>query len=204
LKPLREADDGGMTTLRGVVLTVALLNLGYFGIEFAVALNIGSVALFADSVDFLEDASINLLIVLAMGWSPRRRAALGMVMAAILLAPALAGLWTAYQKLVAPATPAPLPLTLTGAGAFLVNLTCALILARFRHHSGSLTKAAFLSARNDVLANLAIILAGLVTATLWQSAWPDLIVGIGIAIMNADAAREVFQAARGEHETAQA
>jgi Co/Zn/Cd efflux system component len=35
--------------------------LAYFGIEFAVALMIGSVSLFADSVDFLEDASINFL-----------------------------------------------------------------------------------------------------------------------------------------------
>jgi Co/Zn/Cd efflux system component len=43
-----------------------------------------------------------------------------------------------------------------------------------------------------------------VTATLWRSAWPDLIVGIAIAIMNADAAREVFQAARDEHESAHA
>jgi Co/Zn/Cd efflux system component len=193
-----------MTRLRRAVLTVMLLNLGYFGVEFAVALAIGSVSLFADSVDFLEDASINLLIAVAIGWDPRRRATLGMVLAAILLAPALAGLWTAYQKLVAPIAPAPLPLTLTGFGAFLVNLSCALILARFRHHSGSLTKAAFLSARNDVLANIAIILAGIVTATLWRSAWPDLIVGIGIAIMNADAAREVWHAARDEHETARA
>jgi Co/Zn/Cd efflux system component len=195
---------GETTALRGAVLAVALLNLAYFGVEFAVALKIGSVSLFADSVDFLEDASVNLLIALAIGWSPRRRAALGMVMAAILLAPALAGLWTAYQKLVAPVAPAPVPLTLTGAGAFLINLTCALILARFRHHGGSLTKAAFLSARNDVFANIAIILAGIVTATLWRSAWPDLIVGVGIAIVNADAAREVFHAARGERETAQA
>jgi Co/Zn/Cd efflux system component len=129
---------------------------------------------------------------------------LGMALAAILLAPALAGLWTAYQKLVEPVAPAPVPLTLTGAGAFLVNLSCALILARFRHHSGSLTKAAFLSARNDVLANIAIILAGLVTATLWRSAWPDLLVGIAIAIMNADAAREIFEAARDEHAAARA
>jgi Co/Zn/Cd efflux system component len=194
----------GETTLRGAVLAVALLNLGYFGVEFAVALKIGSVSLFADSVDFLEDASVNLLIAVAIGWTPRRRAMLGMVMAAILLAPALAGLWTAYQKLVEPVAPAPVPLTLTGAGAFLVNLACALILARFRHHGGSLTKAAFLSARNDVLANVAIILAGIVTATLWRSAWPDLLVGIAIAIMNADAAREVFQAARDEHESARA
>jgi Co/Zn/Cd efflux system component len=194
----------GETTLRSAVLAVALLNLGYFGVEFAVALKIGSVSLFADSVDFLEDASVNLLIAVAIGWTPRRRAMLGMVMAAILLAPALAGLWTAYQKLVEPVAPAPVPLTLTGAGAFLVNLACALILAHFRHHGGSLTKAAFLSARNDVLANVAIILAGIVTATLWRSAWPDLLVGIAIAVMNVDAAREVFQAARDEHESARA
>jgi Co/Zn/Cd efflux system component len=191
-------------SLRRAVLAVAFLNLAYFGIEFTVALAIGSVALFADSVDFLEDASINILIAVAIGWSPRRRAMLGMVLAAILLAPVLAGLWTAYQKLVAPVAPEPFRLTLTGIGALIVNLSCALILARFRDHSGSLTKAAFLSARNDVLANIAIILAGLVTATLWRSAWPDLLVGIAIAIMNADAAREIFEAARDEHAAARA
>jgi Co/Zn/Cd efflux system component len=190
--------------LRRAVLAVALLNLGYFAIEFAVALEIGSVALFADSVDFLEDASVNLLIAVAVGWEARRRATLGMVMAAILLAPALAALWTAYQKLVAPVAPEPFRLTLTGLGALIVNSCCALILARFRHHGGSLTKAAFLSARNDVLANIAIILAGLATAYLWRSAWPDLIVGIAIAIMNADAAHDVFRAARGERARARA
>ena len=199
-----DAQSTSAMNLRRAVLAVALLNLAYFGIEFAVALAIGSVSLFADSVDFLEDASVNILIAVAIGWSPRRRAMLGMALAAILLAPALAGLWTAYQKLVEPVAPAPVPLTLTGAGAFVVNLSCALILARFRHHSGSLTKAAFLSARNDVLANIAIILAGLVTATLWRSAWPDLLVGIAIAIMNADAAREIFEAARDEHAAARA
>ena len=41
------------------VKIVALLNLGYFGVEFAVARAIGSVSLFADSIDFLEDASVN-------------------------------------------------------------------------------------------------------------------------------------------------
>ena len=96
-----------------------------------------------------------------------------------------------------------MPLTLTGLGALAVNLVCALMLARVRDHGGSLTRAAFLSARNDTIANVAIILAGAVTALLWRSAWPDLIVGVGIAIMNADAAREVWEAARGEHTRAQ-
>ncbi|MDB5397297.1 MAG: putative transporter, partial [Rhodospirillales bacterium] len=69
-------------------------------------------------------------------------------------------------------------------------------------HGGSLTKAAFLSARNDALANIAIIAAGLITAYT-VSAWPDLIVGLGVAAMNADAAREVWQAARSERQAAQ-
>jgi hypothetical protein len=170
------------------VRLAALLNLGYFGIEFAVAAAIGSVSLFADSIDFLEDASINLLIAMALGWSAKNRARLGMLLAGILLAPGAATLWTAWQKLNAPVAPAPLPLSLAGFGALLVNLCCALMLARFRHHGGSLTRAAFLSARNDTIANVAIIAAGLATAFLWRSAWPDLIVGLGIALMNADAA----------------
>jgi Co/Zn/Cd efflux system component len=126
-----------------------------------------------------------------------------MLLAVILLAPALAGAWTAWQKLASPVAPAPLPLTLTGLGALAINLTCALILARFRDHHGSLTKAAFLSARNDAFANIAIIVAGVITAYLWRSAWPDLIVGVGIAIMNADAARDVWRAAHAERKSAQ-
>lgn len=184
-------------TLRQTVLLVAALNLAYFGVEFAVALAIGSVSLFADSVDFLEDTSVNVLIAAALGWSAVNRARLGMVLAAILLIPALATLWTAWQKFAVPVPPAPIPLSLTGAGALVVNVTCALLLVRFRSHSGSLTRAAFLSARNDAYANVAIVLAGLVTAAT-LSAWPDLIVGLGIAILNADAAREVVQAARKE------
>jgi Co/Zn/Cd efflux system component len=189
--------------LRRAVRLVALLNLGYFGVEFAVALAIGSVSLFADSVDFLEDASVSLLILLALGWSARARARTAMVLAGLLLVPGIATLWTAWEKISAPMPPAPVPLSLAGVGALIVNLACALLLARFRHHAGSLTKAAFLSARNDVLANVAIVAAGLVTAWVWLSAWPDLVVGLGIAAMNVGAAKEVFEAAREEHREAQ-
>ncbi|MCW1413430.1 cation transporter [Rhizobium ruizarguesonis] len=190
------------TQLRKVVALVAFLNLAYFGIEFAVALKIGSVSLFADSVDFLEDASVNLLILLALGWSARGRARVGMALALILLAPGVATLWTAYQHFMTMVPPEPLALGLTGGGALVVNLSCAFMLSAYRHHSGSLTRAAFLSARNDALANIAIIAAGLVTAFLWRSAWPDLIVGLAIAAINLDAAKEVWEAAREEHHAA--
>ena len=99
--------------LRRTVLIVALLNLAYFGIEFGVALRIGSVSLFSDSVDFLEDASVNILIFLALNWAPRARARLGMGLAGILLIPALAIAWALWSKFNAPLPPQPVPLSLT-------------------------------------------------------------------------------------------
>ena len=185
--------------LRTSVLIVALLNLGYFGIEFAVALSIHSVSLFADSVDFLEDTSVNLLIFFALAWSPKTRARVGMAMAAILLIPAAAFLWSLWGKFRNPVPPEPFALSATGLGALVINSGCALLLARVRSHGGSLTRAAFLSARNDAIANVAIIAAGFVTAYLWRSVWPDVMVGLGIAVMNLDAAREVWEAAHEEH-----
>ena len=179
------------------MLVVALLNLAYFFVEFAVALTIGSVSLFADSVDFLEDALINLLIFAALRWTARRRRTVGSILAFVILIPAIATIWTAIAKILDPYPPAPIPLTITALGALAVNLTAALLLVRHRHQSGSLTKAAWLSARNDAFADLAIIAVGILT--IWfTTGWLDIIVGIGIAILNLDAARAVWKAARQE------
>jgi Co/Zn/Cd efflux system component len=189
--------DSGHSGLRQTVLVVALANLAYFFVEYSVARRIGSVSLFADSIDFLEDTAVNLLVLFALAWSARRRARVGMLLAALLLVPAVAALWTAWQKFNLPTAPDPQLLSLTGGGALAVNLCCAMLLARHRNEAGSLAKAAFFSARNDAVANVAIIAAGLVTLC-WMSGWPDLLVGLGIAAMNADAAATVWKTARAE------
>ena len=159
----------------------------------------------ANQCDFfntlLEDASVNLLIVLALGWSLMARARVGMTLAGILFIPALALLWALWSKFTNPVPPEAFTLSLTGGGALLVNLSCAYMLARFRAQSGGLTRAAFLSARNDAIANVAIIAAGIVTL-FWLSVWPDVVVGLGIAAMNIDAARQVLDAARAERKAA--
>ena len=189
-------------SFRRAVALVAILNLAYFGVEFAVALSIESVSLFADSIDFLEDTAVNFLIFAALGWSAYARSIVGMLLAALLLAPGIATLWMAWQKFGAPIPPDPVSLSVTGVGALVVNAACALILARYRKQSSSLTRAAYLSARNDAFANVAIIAAGIGTAAT-DSAWPDLVVGLGIFAINLDAAREVFTTARAEHSEAQ-
>jgi Co/Zn/Cd efflux system component len=194
---LNDTVDSRDAALRRAVIYVALINLAYFCVEFGVAHRIGSVSLFADSIDFLEDASVNFLVLVALGWSVRRRAGVGMFLALLLLVPAIATAWMLWQKFQQPAPPSELALSITGLGALAVNLSCALTLVRVRNVAGSLSRAAFLSARNDVFANLAIIAAGIVTF-FWVSAWPDILVGIGILLLNLDAAREVYEAARRE------
>ncbi len=196
--PDRSSEIATNSALRSTVRNVAVLNLTYFGIEFAVALAIGSVSLFADSVDFLEDGAINLLILAGLGFSIAKRAKLGMLLAVVILVPGLATLWTAWQNFSGGLVPEAVPITVTGAGALVVNSICAWLLAPFRAAGGSLTRAAFLSARNDVAANIAIVIAGLLTSVT-HSHWPDLIVGLGIAALNAGAAHEVYEAAREEH-----
>jgi Co/Zn/Cd efflux system component len=188
-------------TFKRAVLLVAILNLAYFWVEFTVAVTIKSVSLFADSIDFLEDTSVNLLILLALSWSIRRRAIVGMLLSGVLLVPGIATIWSAWQKFLSPSPPDPTLLSFTGFGALVVNLICAIILARFRNDGGSMAKAAFLSARNDVLANVAIIIAAVITAAN-LSPWPDVVVGLGIFVINLDAAREVYSAARKEHRSA--
>ena len=182
---------------RKSILFVSLANLSYFFVEFFVAKDISSASLFADSIDFLEDASVNILIFLAVNWTLKNKARLGKCLAIILLVPALAFLYTAIQKFYLPVIPEPSILSITGLGALIVNISCAFILVQFRYHQGNLTKAAFLSARNDALANIGIILAGLL-GFIWSSMWPDLIVGILIMVINLDAAKEIWEAS--EHQ----
>ncbi len=199
--------------LRRTLLVVAGLNLIGFCGEAGLATVIGAVSLFADSVDFLEDASLNLLVLLALGWSVVERKRLGIVLSGLLLVPAAAALYVASERVLGAlgygglvvgvdgiagsVPPAAGLLTLGGFGALAINALAAWLLVRVRHSGGSLVRAAYLSARNDVMSNIAIIAAGLVTAVT-ASIWPDVIVGLFIIAINAGAAREVYQAALKE------
>lgn len=186
------------------MLVVALLNLGYFFVEAGVAWSIGSVSLFADSVDFLEDTAVNLLIFVAIGWPLAHRAKAGKAMAVIIMVPAAAALWQAVTKFSNPEAPDALSLMLTAGGAVVVNTVCAALLLRHRDHGGSMSKAAWLAARNDVVVNLGIIAMGVLTLTLVPNGWPDLLLGLGIVVLNFHAAKEVWEVAEEENLAAKA
>lgn len=184
--------------LRRTVLIIASLNFTYFIIEYYFGQRFNSIALLSDSVDFLEDASINILIALAIGWSISKRQITSYFLAAVLLVPGIAFLWNAIHQILSPEVPEGAGMSYVGLGALAVNLFCALLIARHKNEEGGLVKAAYYSARNDAIANVLIISAGVVTL-IYPSMIPDLVIGIIIFIMNADAAREVLATARKEN-----
>jgi len=192
-----DAEEPSVNRLQRIVLIVAVLNFAYFFVEFSVALAAGSVSLLADSVDFLEDTAINLLIFIALGWPLARRAVMGKAMTLVLLVPAAVAGWKALDQFSDPTAPAVLPLVLASLGAIGINGTSAWLLAAVRHQGGSLSRAAFLSARNDVLVNVSIIVMGIIT--VWtDSGWPDLILGCLIILLGLHAAYEVWEVSEEE------
>lgn len=183
--------------MRRIVALVAGLNLLGFVVELTAAILIGSVALFADAADFLEDVLINTLVLLAVTWpvASRRRAAY--ILAGLILLPAAAALGTAVWRILTWEAPEPLAMSGIGVFALAVNLACAALLMRLRSGHGALGRGAWLAARNDALGNVLIIVAGLITL-LWFSPVPDIVVGLLLTVINLGAAKEVLEQARAE------
>src|SRR3546814_13635437 len=84
-----------------------------------------------------------------------------------------------------------------GIAALAVNVTAALVLARFREGGDAQARAIWLFSRNDAINNVAVIIAaGLV---YWlHSAWPALVVAAVIAAIFLHSAWELLRHARAE------
>ena len=186
-----------VNSFKKAVFLVAVLNLIFFFIEFFVALNIRSVSLLADSIDFIEDTSINFLIFFAVSLSLVKRAKISIFLSIIMMLPGFVAIWAVWKQIIYQQPPEPIELSIVGFGALVVNCLCTYILIKFRNYSGSLTKAAFLSARNDAIANITIIIAGIITI-FHPSVWPDILVGLFIAYIRTESALEIFIKARDE------
>ena len=183
---------------RKLVLLVALINLIYFVVQFAVALTIRSVALMADSIDFLEDAGVNILIagVIALGFSFRMR--IGKFMAAAMLLPSVFAIWHVIQQFSEPQEPHARTIFFTAIGAAVANLVCVVLLRRVRNERSAVSRAVWLAARDDAYVNLAIILVGLITVIWVDSHLPDLLLGLIILVLNLRSARDVWRIAKDE------
>lgn len=181
---------------RRALVASAALNGAMFFIEGGVGQWIGSSALLADAVDFLEDAGIYVLAVVALGWLPRSRAQAGMVMSFAMFAVGMVAVWQIVDRLLHGGAPPPLPMGATAFAALAVNVFCAWRLSPWKRGDASM-RSVWLSTRNDAILNMAtIVAAGAVALT--ATAWPDLAAGVLIAALNLWASVEIFRQSRRE------
>jgi Co/Zn/Cd efflux system component len=178
---------------RRVLRIVLAINLTMFAAEAAAALLARSTALLADSADMLGDAMVYGFSVAVVGRGPvwQARAALlkGLVMGAF----GLGVLAEAALKLAGGLLPT--AEVMGGVGLLALGANAAVLALLWSHRSDDLNmRSAWLCSRNDVIANLGVLMAaGGVAVT--GSPWPDIAVGLGIAALFGGAALGVIRVA---------
>ena len=181
----------GPAAQRRVLGIVLVINALMFGVELVAGLLAQSTGLIADSLDMLADASIYAIALLAVGRGvlEQRRAA----RASGWLQLGLAGLVLADVVRRASSGSEPVEATMIAVGllALLANVTCLILLSGHRR-AGEHMRASWIFTTNDVLANIGVIVAG-VLVLMTGSAIPDLVIGTGIALLVASGAWRILR-----------
>lgn len=176
---------------RRVVMVALVLNGAMFAVEFAGGLVAHSVALFADSMDFLSDA-VNYAVTLAvLGLSARAKAGAalfkGLSLGAVGLWVAANTVWTLAHGTV------PRAEVMGGVGLAALAVNGGVALALYRWRAGDVNmESIWLCSRNDALGNCAVLLAA---SGVWASGtfWPDLAVALVLAWLPLSAAVRIVR-----------
>ena len=181
---------------RRALWLVVLLNVGFGLIELVGGFVADSQALKADSLDFLGDGSITFAGLLALAWGARARAFAALTQGLFLGALGIGVIGFAIWRALHASVPQGELMGGIGVAALVVNVSAALILARFREGDANV-RAIWLFSRNDAIANLAVIIAALLV--IWTGrAWPDLFVAAVIALLFLHSAFEIVRNAQAE------
>ncbi len=182
---------------RRALWTVVALNVGFGLVELVGGFIAGSQALKADSLDFIGDGSITLVGLLALGWTTTTRGRIALVQGLFLAALGIGVIGFAAWRSFSGLPPQAELMGGIGIVALAINVSAALILARFRDQGDATSRAIWLFSRNDALANVAVIVAAVLVG--WTgSAWPDVLVAGVIAFLFLHSASEIIRDARRE------
>ena len=181
---------------RNILVWVLIINGAMFFIEGIYGWFAQSSALMADALDMLGDAAIFgfSLYVIRLGsiWQSRAGYIKGIIMALLSISVLVGALYRTFNPVVPEAT----TMGIIGFLALGANLVCAIMLLGFRDSDINM-RSAWLCSRNDVLANVGVLLAA--GGVAWtQSSWPDLIVGVSISALILKSAIEVLKDAKLE------
>jgi cation diffusion facilitator family transporter len=180
-----EAKSEELTALRSrqgrVLAAVLLINAVMFCVEFGAGLVAGSTALLGDSLDMLGDSLVYGFSLYVLHKSLVWRARAALLKGLVMLAFGFGVLLEAGLRLRAGFTPSAPIMAGIGSLALAANTCCFFLL--WRHRADDLNlRSTWLCSRNDLVANSAVLVAAGLVAEL-QSLWPDLLVGVGIALL---------------------
>jgi Co/Zn/Cd efflux system component len=181
---------------RKVLWVALLINFLMFGVELASSLTSGSVSLLADSADFLADAgnyAVSLFVLgMATIWRSRAAYGKGIVMGAFGVLVLARAFWIGLGSHVPEAE----TMGVIGILALGANGAVAFLLYAFRNGDANM-RSVWLCTRNDMIANLAVLLAAIgVFGT--KAGWPDIAVASIMAVLGLSGARDIIGRARAE------
>lgn len=173
-------DLAAMRGRQGSVLKIVLvINTVMFLVEGTAGLLAHSIALLADSLDMLGDALVYGFSLYVLNMGGRWQAISALFKGSIMAAFGSFVLGTALYKIFFPVLPVAEAIGIVGLAALGANSVCLALL--WRHRSDDINMSSvWLCSRNDIIANSAVLLAGL-AVWLTGSGWPDIIIGLSIA-----------------------
>jgi cation diffusion facilitator family transporter len=178
----RTAQPKGLPERQGRTLKIILaINAMMFVVEAAAGWIARSTALLADSLDMVGDALTYGFSLFVVERSSRWKAVSSLVKGFIQLGFALSVLAVTVHKIFYPFMPSAETISVIGLLALSANAVCAFLLASHWQDDINM-RSAWLCSRNDLINNLAVIGAGLAVG-LTQSQWPDVGVGLMIALL---------------------
>ena len=164
-----------------VLKLVLAINASMFLVESTAGLVAGSAALLGDSLDMLGDSLVYGFTLYVLHRSPAWRARAALLKGIIMLLFGVGVLFVVATEFLSGEVPSAEMMGAVGALALAFNTLCFFLL--FRHRSDDLNmRSTWLCSRNDIVANVAV-LAAAGAVSIFQSAWPDLLVGVAVAFL---------------------
>ena len=176
---------------KNILVVILLINAVLFLVEGAAGLLAHSTALLADSLDMLGDSLVYGFSLYVLWRSAEWRAMAAVLKGTVMAAFGIGVLAEAVYKATAAVVPVAETMGIIGLLVLLGNGICFLLL--FRHRSDDLNmRSTWLCSRNDIIANLSVLLAA-AGVRIFDSGWPDILVGGAIAGLFLRSALTVLQ-----------
>jgi Co/Zn/Cd efflux system component len=167
---------------QGSTLKVVLaINAVMFLVELTAGLLADSVSLVADSLDMLGDALVYGFSLYVIARGARMKAISALLKGGIMAVFGLFALSQAVYRIAVPQVPAFEAIGAIGLLALAANGLCLALLWRHRGDDINMSSV-WLCSRNDIIANVSVLMAA---AGVWYTAsgWPDIVVGVALAVL---------------------